>query len=65
VFFGWTGVLGTMAKKKSVFETFELIHNRFKKPEVVEAATEVLHAPEQSEEAFLGAQLVLMLNGAL
>jgi hypothetical protein len=54
-----------MAKHKNVFEAFELIHNRFKKPDVVEAATEVLHAPEQSEEAFLGAQLVLMLNGAL
>ena len=50
-------------KKKNVFDGFDLIQNRFKKPEVVEAATELLQASEQSEEAYLGAQLVMMLNG--
>ena len=51
--------------QSSVLKRKENVLSKYRRPEMLKLAQDLLNAQEQSEEAFLGAQGVLLLNGLL
>ncbi|MBY0449389.1 MAG: hypothetical protein K2X01_02025 [Cyanobacteria bacterium] len=53
-------------KRKQPFGgQFDVLSDRFQKPAVLEEAKKLLSEADQSEEAFLGAQAVMLLHGLI